>query len=142
MPNEPTYALYTLTQDVKNPHSDKRHRYDWTKRELWRKGETFEIERLSGFEIVRHVTQAGHPYTTGGSMSMARHPEQFAALRPHLALKVEEPKEVKLSISEVEKLVEEVSSECFSEEDWSARNLGVKTLRDEILARLESYNSR
>jgi hypothetical protein len=36
-------GIYRLTEDVTNPHPDRRKRYDWRAMETWRAGQEFEV---------------------------------------------------------------------------------------------------
>jgi hypothetical protein len=127
-----------LSQDVQNPRPDKRHRYDWTKWELWRMGETFEIEKLGDVELIRH-TRRGRPDSR--FVSAYRHPEQFAALRPYLvAAPAPRRKAPTITIEEAEKLVQEawVGFADGDELEAPVINLALRRFRDEILFRLRT----
>lgn len=133
----PTFILMVLSQDVRNPRPDKRHKYDWTKWEVWTKGDKFEIETMGDVEIIRHVKR-GLPGSN--SMSVNRHPEQFAALRPHLvkAHGKSAPRR-KIAIDEVETLIAEIYGQIAPQDvtvgpDYRA---GALDFRDAILARLK-----
>ena len=134
----PTFALMVLVQDVQNPRPDKRHKYDWTKAEQWRKGTKFEIERLGDVEIIRHVKK-GLP--SSRSMSATRHPEAFAALRAHLVpAPVPAAKTPTITIEEAEKLVREAYAH-HAPSDLSVGSeyrAGALDLRDGILSRLRA----
>ena len=137
----PTFALMVLSQDVQNPRPDKRHKYDWTKVEQWRKGTKFEIERLGDVEIIRHVKK-GLP--SSRSMSATRHPEAFATLRSRLVpAPVPAAKAPTITIEEAERLVQEAwQLRASNNETRIGYSIGLVELRDEILAQIGRASCR
>jgi len=125
---------YVLSQDVKNPHPDKRCKNYWLKAEIWQKGMRFIVEEIDlgiCFGVEEMKGKIGKRLSKVGSSSdnyEHNNKDLFAALIPFLA---EEPESVQN--------IMEKNGFTYNSDDFSVR-FAEKLIKDGKIS-LEDFKS-
>lgn len=81
-------GIYRLTQDVVNPHVDRRQKYDWRAREVLEKGAEFKVSQYTPgreFAEITEISLVGE-YSSHTVFARQASPGLYEALVPHLVL--------------------------------------------------------